>query len=86
MRSFIEFNIHRRRRAKSEFESLSIKLQINSIYGKTLQNVFKQRTVKLVSSSETLIKLSSKPTFQKVDLLAPNIAAVEMKKSNGETE
>ena len=79
MRSFIEFNIERRKAANSEFESNNLKMANNALYGKTIENMFKRRKVRLVNSSEKLLKLANKPTFQRVELLDPKIAAVELK-------
>ena len=79
MKSFIEFNIDRRKAANTEFESNNLKMANNALYGKTIENVFKRRKVRLVNSSEKLLKFSNKPTFQRVELLDPKIAAVELK-------
>ena len=79
MRSFNEFNIERRKTANSEFESNNLKMANNALYGKTIENMFKRRKVRLVNSSEKLLKFANKPTFQRVELLDPQIAAVELK-------
>ena len=79
MRSFIEFNIERRKAANSEFQSNNLKMANNALYGKTIEIMFKRRKVRLVNSSEKLLKFANKPTFQRVELLDPKIAAVEVK-------
>ena len=79
MGSFIEFNIERRKAANSEFESNHLKMANNALYRKTVENMFKRRKVRLVNCSEKLLKFANKPTFQRVELLGPKIAAVELK-------
>ena len=59
MRSFIEFNIERRKAANSEFESNNLKMANNALYGKTIENMFKRRKVRLVNSSEKLLKFAN---------------------------
>ena len=66
MRSFIEFNIERRKEANSEFESNNLKMANIALYGKTIVNMSKRRRVRLLNSSEKLLKFSNKPTFQRV--------------------
>ena len=41
--------------------------------------MFKRRTIRILNSSEKLLKFANKPTFQTVELLDPKIAAVELK-------
>ena len=67
------------RRPNSEIESNNLKMANNALCGKSIENMFKRRKVRLVNSSEKLLKFSNKPTFQRVELLDPKIAAVELK-------
>ena len=79
MKPFIESNIERRRQAKSSFEGNIFKLINNSIFGKTMENTLKRRKVKVATSSQDLMKLANKRNLQRIDLLSPDIAAVELK-------
>ena len=82
MKPFIESNVERRRQAKSSFEGNILKLINNSIFGKTMENTLKRRKVKLANSADKLIKLINKPNMQRVELLSPDIAAVELKQES----
>ena len=42
MKSFIEFNIDRRKAANTEFESNNLKMANNALYGKTIEMCSKE--------------------------------------------
>ena len=63
MRSYIIKNIKLRNEAKNEFERNFYKLMNNSVYGKTMENIRKNRGIKLVATNDKRKKLASEPNF-----------------------
>ena len=62
MKPYIEFNINKRKEAKSAFEIEFYKLLNNAFYGRTLMNKRKHRDVHLVHESK-ISKHVAKPRF-----------------------
>lgn len=80
MNDFIEFNVQQRAQATSDFFALMIKLFMNSIYGKCLQNPRKYRNIQIVNDKKKLEKLIADPRFTGLKFLDDNIVAVESRK------
>ena len=59
----IDFNENRRKDAVISFEKYFFKLMINSIYGKTMENLRKRINVRLVNNAKDCKKYVSKPSF-----------------------
>ena len=51
MKKYIDFNIDKRMKAANDFEKDFFKLMINSVYGKTMENLRKRISVQLVHYS-----------------------------------
>ena len=49
--------------ATNDFEKDFFKLMINSVYGKTMENLRKRINVRLVNKAEDFLKYTSKPTY-----------------------
>ena len=54
---------------------------INSVFGKTMENLRKHRDVKLVTTDEKRSKLMSEPNNHTRKRFSENLLAVEMKKA-----
>ena len=63
MKKYIDFNTKKRMNAANDFEKYFFKLMINSVYGKTMENLQKIISVRLVNNAKDLIKYTSKPTY-----------------------
>ena len=63
MEKYINFNTDKRKNALNDFEKYFFKLMINSVYGKTMENLRKRINVRLVNNAEDILKYTSKPTY-----------------------
>ena len=66
MKTFIEFNIDKRIKAKNDFELEFFKLRNNSVYGKTIENVRKHCNLTIVKSEDAALKHIANPLFDKL--------------------
>ena len=57
MKQFINFNTEKRKNTANDFEKDFIKLMLNSVYGKTMENVRKGMNVQLVNNAESFTSL-----------------------------
>ena len=63
MKKYIDFNTEKRMNAANDFEKYFLKLMINSVYGKTMENVRKRINVRLENNEKDFFKYISKPTY-----------------------
>ena len=62
MKKYINFNTEEKMNAANDFAKDFLKLMINSVYGKTMENLRKRINVRLVSNAEDFFNYTSKPT------------------------
>ena len=74
-------NTEFRKEAKNEFEKDFFKLMINSVFGKSMENVRNHRDIKLVTTDEKRNKLVSEPNYHTTKHCSENFLAIEMKKT-----
>ena len=86
LKPYIDMNTKLRTEAKNEFKKEFFKLMNNSGFGKTMQNVRKQRDTKLVTTDERRSKLVSKPNYHTTKQFSENLLAIEMKKTKIKNE
>ena len=67
--------------AKYEFEKNFFKLMINSVFGKTMENLRNHKDIKLVTTDEKRSKLISEPNYHTTKRFSENLLAIEMKKT-----
>ena len=70
-----------RKQAKNDFEKEFLKLLNNSVFGKTMENVRKQRDIKLVTTDKRRNQLVSKPNYRTTKWFSENLLATEMKRT-----
>ena len=56
MKKYIDFNTEKRKNATTDFEKDFFKLIINSVYGKTIENLRKRINVRLVNNAKDFLK------------------------------
>ena len=83
IKPYIEMNTNLRTKAKNEFEKDFYKLMINSVFGKTMENIRNRVNVKLVNTEERLKKLAAKPNLKSPPkIFNENLISVHMKKTS----
>ena len=82
IKPYIDKNTNLRTQAKNNFEKDFFKLMINSVFGKTMENIRNRVNVKLVNTEERLKKLSAKPNFKSCKIFNENLISVHMKKTS----
>ena len=62
--------------AATDFEKDFFKLMINSIYGKTMENLRKRMNVRLVNNEKDFLKYTSRPTYITHKIFGKDYAAI----------
>ena len=76
MKKYIDFNTDKRMNADNDFEKDFFNLMINSVYGKTTENLRKGINVRLVNNAEDFLKYTSKPTYITHKIFGKDYAAI----------
>ena len=76
MKDHIEFNTEKGKNAVSEFDKNFFKLIINCMYGKSIENIRKRISLKLINSSKDYLRCVSKPNFISQKIFDKNFIAV----------
>ena len=76
MKKYIDINPEKRMNATNGFEKYFFKLMINSVYGKTMENLRKRINVRLVNNEKDFIKYTSKPTYITNKIFGKDYAAI----------
>ena len=77
MRNYIDFNTEKGiNAAANDFEKYFFKLMINSVYGKTMENLRKRVNVRLVNRTEDFLKYTGKPTYITHKIFGKDYAAI----------
>ena len=80
LKRFVVFNSEKMMNAANEFEKAFFKLIINSVYGKTIENVRKRVNVKLINNERDYLKVVSRPSYVSKKILDKNLVAVHKTK------
>ena len=83
MEPYIRMNTGLRKKAVSDFEKDLYKLMNNSVFGETMENLWKRVDVKLVRSHEVdkLRRLIASPAFARANVFDDDLAAIQVHKS-----
>ena len=74
-------NTKLRKKAKNEFGKDFFTLMNNSVFGKTMENVRKDRDIKLVTTDKRRNQLVSEPNYHTWKYFSENLMAIEMEKT-----
>ena len=81
LKSYIDMNTKLRQTAKNYFEKGFFKLMNNGVFGKTMENVRKDRNIKLVTTERRRNHLVSEPNYHTAKFFTGNLSAIETKKT-----
>ena len=76
MKKYIDFNTKKIRNAADDFEKDFFKIMINSVYGKTMENVRKRIRVRIVNNEEGFLKYTSRLTHITHKIFDKSCAAI----------
>ena len=76
LKTYIDFNTDKRKNAANSFEKDFFKLMNISVFGKTMENLRKRRSVKLVNNAKNYVKCIRKPGFISQNIISQNFVAV----------
>ena len=80
LKTYIDFNTQLRTAATNDLEKDFFKLMNNSVFGKTMENIWKHRNIKLVMAEEKYLHTVMKPNFKSGVLFGENLMGCEMGK------
>ena len=81
LKPYIDMNTELRKLAKNDFEKDLFKLMKNSVFGKTMENIRKDRDIKLVTTDRKRSKLVSEPNYHTNNLISEDLSIIEMKET-----
>ena len=76
LKKYIDFNTDKRKNAASNFEAAFFKLMVNSIFGKTMENLRKIINIKLINNAKDYVKCINKPRFVSQKIFSKNSVAI----------
>ena len=77
MKKYINFNTGKRKNAANDFDKDFFKKMINSVYGKTIENLQKRINVRLVNNTGDFLKYTSRPTYTTHKIFGEDYAAIQ---------
>ena len=80
LKPYIYMNTKLRTQAKNDFEKDYFKLKNNSTFGKTMENIRKDRDIKLVNNDKKRKVLASEPNNHATKPISKDLLIMEMKK------
>ena len=81
LKPYIDMNTELRKVTKNDFEKYLFKLMNNSVFGKTMEKIWKHRDIKLVTTDKKRSKLVSEAKYHTINLISEDLSIIEMKKT-----
>ena len=79
MKPYIDFNTEKRMQATNKADKNFFKLMINSVYGKTMENMGKRMKIRIVTNEKDCIQYSSRPAFINSIIYGKNLVTLHEK-------
>ena len=77
LKKFVDFSTEKRKKMLLIiFKKNFFKLMINSVFGKTMENLRKRINVRLINNAKDYVKCLSKPTFVSQKIIIKNLVAI----------
>jgi len=76
LKTWIDLCTSQRQNAESDFEPDLAKLQANSTYGKTMENVRNRQNIRFIADPAKLLKAVSKPSYQESKIINADLVMV----------
>ena len=76
MKIYIDFNTEKRKNGANSFEKYFFKLMINSVHGKTMENLRKRISVRIVNNEKDFSKHVCIPTYISRKIFDKDYAAI----------
>ena len=76
LKKYIDFNTGKSKNAANSFENDFFKLMNNSVFGKTMENLRKRISVKLVNNSKDYFRCINKPSFISQKIFSKNFVVI----------
>ena len=80
VKSYIDFNIQKRKEATNEADKNHFKLLNNGVYVKTMENMRKRIKIRIVKNAKDFIKYTSRPACVNWKVFENNLVAIHEKK------
>ena len=81
LKEYLEFNAKKKQESTDELNKVFFKLLINSVYGKSMENIRKRITVKLTNDTKEYLKCESRPNFISQKIFDKSFIAVHQIKT-----
>ena len=82
LKPYIDTNADLRKEEKNDFDRDFFKLMKNAVFEKTMENVKKHRTIKLVTTQRRRNYLVLEPNYHTTKFFTEYVLAIEMKKKS----
>ena len=76
MKQYIDFDTEKRKNPNNDYEKKLLKLMINSVCDKTMENLRKRVDVKLINNDKDYVKSVSKTTLASQKIFSKNLVAI----------
>ena len=76
LKKYIDFNTDKGKNSANSFEKDFFKLMNNSVFGKTVENIRKRISLKLVNNAKDYVGCISKPNFGSQKIFSKNFVAI----------
>ena len=81
LKTYIDMNTVLRKKAKNDFEKDFFKLTNSAVFGKTMENVRKNKDIKVLTTERRRNYLVPEPNSDTTTFFVENVLALEMKKT-----